>query len=838
LKRLIRAYLDVVLSAPMVLVSKQQEEQKTYTTVKEMEPATETTVAQDALQPEEVPEDIDTTMVSSIQDFVAHNFDRRRRTVQLECNNGRNTTLVSRPFSKDVKSFVEEAHRSKWIRQMLPNDVYIRGMCVYLFGWRQDIYRDVASRTFGVNVLTTIPFHNTMAIASEIGLKSGQLKDLRSLLKTQGVKLDMPDKEVERLNREVGNIANNDPLCKSVDYNHPEGEQESCNFCIIPIEKEICLEVQKYLQSIGEVRNLDYDPPDRVIGGSPGITVLFGGDHGNGKFRFHAKTHLSSPLERKKRDDLSFGCPLIPMCNLECRKDTHGLLAKTVMKSVSDGIKKLLESACIVIHNSIKGTDYCKAILVSANIDKIELGPSGKTFKYTETASPNEWTVIPIPEELFGPDARATKVVSSFHDLYVGDLAFFALTLGMPGASSGRCLSCNLTSANFNSNCDKDAFSIELIEGCLQVLKEKRASGLRTKNIKGVTEAMLLPISSLSKILVPTLHCPMGLIDKFLESFLGWAHMDVIQLTKEEDKIRDEYFMAEQHLGIAIDLLAESKEMGDDSEESAAAIRLHQDAKNQAAAARTKASYEYKEMIKVHKRSSDSFHNQLEETCRKLNIVRECYHGGKYNGVMCIKIMNNSDKIIESASQALVDLKSDNLPEGEILRKSRMYSELLNTLDSIWSNVCSIKTGLLPTDDDLKNLELLLIVGKRQWLNLGISTSQPKWHLTFDGLLLRQVARYRGLADKGDAPIELGHQIFGRLHERFRGAATFEQRERSIMRAYRKRSHPKVLMAFKEMNLERPRHNTNSSRQKKRMADFESKQLTKRIKREAPIEQG
>jgi hypothetical protein len=124
----------------------------------------------------------------------------------------------------------------------------------------------------------------------------------------------------------------------------------------------------------------------------------------------------------------------------------------------------------------------------------------------------------------------------------------------MPGASSGRCLSCNLTSANFNYNCDKDAFSIELIEGCLQVLKEKRASGLKTKNIKGVTEAMLLPISSLSKILVPTLHCPMGLIDKFLESFLGWAHMDVIQLTKEEDKIRDEYFMAEQHLGIAIDL--------------------------------------------------------------------------------------------------------------------------------------------------------------------------------------------------------------------------------------------------------------------------------------------
>ena len=349
---------------------------------------------------------------------------------------------------------------------------------------------------------------------------------------------------------------------------------------------------------------------------------------------------------------------------------------------------------------------------------------------------------------------------------------------------------------------------------------------------------MLLPISSLSKVLVPTLHCPMGLIDKFLESFLGWAHRDVIQLTEDEDKIRDEYFMAEQHLAIAIDLLAEAKENGDDSDESAAAIRIHQDAKNQASAAKTKASEKYKEMIKVHKRTSNSFHNQLEETCRKLNIIRECYHGGKYNGVMCIKIMNNSDNIIESASQALIDLKSDNMPAEDILRTTKMYSDLLNTLDSIWSNVCSIGTGLLPTDDDLRKLGLLLSNGKKQWLDLGISTAQPKWHLTFDGLLLRQVTRYRGLADKGDAPIELGHQIFGRLHERFRGAATFQQREKFIMRAYRKRSHPKCLSALEDMNSKRPRHDKNNSpRQRKRIEDFEVKQNAKRIKREGPTEQ-
>jgi hypothetical protein len=120
-------------------------------------------------------------MMSSVQEFVAKHFDRRKRTVKMECNNGRNTTLVARPFSKDEKSFVEEAKRSKWINEMLPNDAYIRGMCIHLFGWRQDIYKDVASaKSIGVTVLTTIPFDNTMVISSELGLRSGQLRDLRS----------------------------------------------------------------------------------------------------------------------------------------------------------------------------------------------------------------------------------------------------------------------------------------------------------------------------------------------------------------------------------------------------------------------------------------------------------------------------------------------------------------------------------------------------------------------------------------------------------------------------------------------------------------------------------
>jgi hypothetical protein len=86
----------------------------------------------------------------------------------------------------------------------------------------------------------------------------------------------------------------------------------------------------------------------------------------------------------------------------------------------------------------------------------------------------------------------------------------------------------------------------------------------------------------------------------------------------------------------------------------------------------------------------------------------------------------------------------------------------LNALDAIWKHVVSIEKGLLTTNANSQELDSLLHLGKRRWVDLGMTTEQPTWHLTFDGVLLRHIKRYRGLADKEDAPIELGHEVGGR----------------------------------------------------------------------------
>jgi hypothetical protein len=72
----------------------------------------------------------------------------------------------------------------------------------------------------------------------------------------------------------------------------------------------------------------------------------------------------------------------------------------------------------------------------------------------------------------------------------------------------------------------------------------------------------------------------------------------------------------------------------------------------------------------------------------------------------------------------------------------------LNTLAAIWKHVSSIEKGLLPTDANIEELDNLLCSGKQRWLDMGMTTEQPKWLLTFDGVLLRQVTWYYwGFAD-------------------------------------------------------------------------------------------
>ena len=141
---------------------------------------------------------------------------------------------------------------------------------------------------------------------------------------------------------------------------------------------------------------------------------------------------------------------------------------------------------------------------------------------------------------------------------------------------------------------------------------------------------------------------------------------------------------------------------------------------------------------------------------------------------------------------AIIAKKLIGLSDKLITTKCNQFARLLGLLDIIWSNVCGIDAGLLPTDEQIEQLRKATANAKAMWLDMGMGTLQPKWHLTFDGHLLHQVTTYGGLADKADDTIEFQHQISKKLRDRHRSATSFQRREECVRKELRRTKSPEI----------------------------------------------
>ena len=343
-----------------------------------------------------------------------------------------------------------------------------------------------------------------------------------------------------------------------------------------------------------------------------------------------------------------------------------------------------------------------------------------------------------------------------------------------------------------------------------------------------------------SKVILPTLHCPMGLTDKILESWDAWLYMDVLKLGNTDDEaIRDDLKnWKEQFTHWEHTLESRSRDYEENKTNANKILKLEAAGhKNNARKERKKSNDKYKIMVQQIKRRQGSFHSKLETTYRNYNISREHYHGGKFNGVDCSRFMENATEIFEEIRPIMEENKMDSADIVQVREKFDRYANLLGMMDTIWSCVRGKRRGLLPTQEDIDFLTAAVKEGKRRWLELGITTLQPKWHLTFDGHLVDQVSKFQGLADKGDDPIEKGHQVWKIYYDRFCRIVSFKKRERCIRKAWKRARHPAIANEIKAFQNKRKKHGESSKRKRDAKESERVLHDQKRIKREAFLQQ-
>lgn len=771
-------------------------------------------------------------------------ISQSKRVFPIENKRGGFTKLVVCPKTKTVDNFLVEARKSRWIDELLDDEVQVNGMTTYLFKHHPHLFLEDNAR-----VTREIPTENTRALMSEIGLLGWQQETLRSWMRIfWNIKLGTNGKEEEQLEAEVGN--------KSVDHiefhTHihygPKKDPQYIRYYHADLPTEICTEVEMHLNNIfndnvqqttyNDVPVLDYTSPSN----KQGITVVLGGDHGDSCFFYHAKLNLSSPQTRKEIGELSYECPTVPISYMEGR-DAYEVLENTVAKKISENIKQVQNGCIIIVYDStnIKG-GHKKAYLVAKTIlmETVHLHPPEKpaSIKYFCKDDSEEHT-LQLTDKILKVDAwklQIKKIISNFYDNYFGDLKFLCTTAGMEGSSSCWCPLCEKSKSQFN--CSKESTkdskrTKRKLEEAYLAFELKSQTSASVNNVRGVNLPQLFETMDIENFIIPVLHSPMGLVNKVCESMLFWVIYDCIELPDEGSELRRAYRNANRSLEQQQDELRQRKtqyEKGD------ARINEAQKKKNEALKKKAAAKKMFDRFSNTYKLKEGAYHSRLEEIYRRVSVLRQVYHGGEFNGVDCIRIMENADLIVDGIAEVVNGMMSNEPDEGMFETKASMkatcrkFKLLLVILSAIWSRIRGVEHGLLPSAEDVNILRNDLDAGKRLWLDLGLSTHQPKWHLTFDGELELQYEKKGGLADKCEDVIEKMHQTFGKLRRRYSRVQNFKQRHLLIRKEWRRLRHHRCRKIVAEFH-SRKKHHQNTTRKRRAINNQLGIREAKRMKR-------
>ena len=399
-------------------------------------------------------------------------FNDKQRALTLEHKNGRKLRVILPPESTTAKAFVEEAKKSRWIKELLPSDVHQKGMLQYLAVTHPAVYVRVANQkniTLQSAVLST---PQTIALGRLSGINDTQMSKIRSFLKNVGkAELKYSKSEICRFNRDVGlhpsmpqPIFNNYTLewattnGKGVEKKLPE----ACNYWNADLLLQVAAEVDLVMSAIFLEKSEKHSPTQPTLldyrapgfEDKPGITVLFGGDHGAGACPCSLKIN-SSPADRKARGKLNWRCPTVQIASIDCTKDSFELLSNTVMPRIREQLIQLRNSCVLLVYRDMKARQQRKAFVVPKNFLRHTLGIQHSFLRFRVDRTEHAIDLrhyFDVEDILCWASFRVSVVISNFNDLYVGDLAFLAMATGMNNSSGAHCIHCLKKASKFN--CD------------------------------------------------------------------------------------------------------------------------------------------------------------------------------------------------------------------------------------------------------------------------------------------------------------------------------------------------------------------------------------------------
>jgi hypothetical protein len=384
-------------------------------------------------------------------------YEKDDRVFQLEHKNGRRLLVVLPPDTQSVASFEQEATRTNWVNIMLNSDERVNGMLSHLAKCHPEKFhqvgknRKLSTRTVALSTVQSI------ALARVGKLNDFRMKKIKSYLRHVGkVNLQLSVKEQERIDLAVGLYRTKEATFGSYlhEWASSKGKEkkppEAIHYWNASLANEIEVEVDLYLQhlflqnkddSSYTMPCIDYDTNGFA---TKGITVLFGGDHGDKHCPISCKLNLSKPEERKTRKELSYQCPVVCFASVQCSKDAFDLMNQTVMPTIKQQLLQLQQSSLVTVFHTRNMQNCFRSFMVPSSIRPSTIAFLLKTINgdnipcmtFAHGEEPNPiFGSIDIVDQVFHDipffELGAKVTVTKFNELFIGDLAFLAMLIGM-----------------------------------------------------------------------------------------------------------------------------------------------------------------------------------------------------------------------------------------------------------------------------------------------------------------------------------------------------------------------------------------------------------------------
>ena len=633
---------------------------------------------------EEDERDVDIILTQIKEETILQNLLHKRmmennhqRVLTLEHKNGRKFRVILPPDSQSAKAFIDDAKKTQWVNMMLHSESQRRGMLLCLATTQPKAYLRVGEQKKIRITMSALNTAQTLALGRLAGINDTQLARVRSFLKHVGkTELKHSTKELARIDRDVGlhkcmpatfntyTMEWSATGAKGVEKKPPE--TCSCWNCdlILEVAAEIDLVVSSMFLEKPEMTTmppLDYGAPGFSL---KGVVVLFGGDHGAGACPCSLKLNLSPPEERKERVQLNCRCPTMQIASIDCSKDSFELLSNAVMPKLRVQMIELRNSSAVVVHSLREPKKHnkvfllpkiCNSVHVINNLLCYRVGHLQRTIDLCECFERDTSLFWPL-------HALVTTVISNFHDLHVGNLALLAMSIGMNNSSGQHCVQCLKKASNFNcpiADPPNDLRTKASLTQCLNEHNARRLSSKSVRNHQGVNTVGLLDVDP-QRIIVPILHCPMGLVDKILETFKAWVIFEIEELPEEAKLIRETCKSAKEAHVAAVAAENAARNEAETPSSTPEHLAVHKDAQAARKVAKkeeAKSKLNCDEMVKRHNSRLCSLSQSFDATFRANGIKKEHFHGGKCNGVNCIRIMDKADELFAKFAVSIKEKK-------------------------------------------------------------------------------------------------------------------------------------------------------------------------------------